>query len=308
MSAGAGEFIAATWAGGPGAPSPSGSASAPSLAAAGAGTCESPMLLAAGPTTGNTRHGESEQAGGCASSESKELVYKLDVTRRQRVTIEVDPQFDSVLYVRKDDCAEAESEVACNDDATAGAGKRGPSSRGSRIDEVLEPGTYYVFVDGYGSEAGPFRMNVQLADVPTLADACRQTRPLASAKIAGTLTGSFDHAHASCGADAKGPDALHRFDVAARARVRITEHSADFTPAVHLRKQCADEHSEIACADSALKSDEATWSGMLDPGSYVLFADSSDKDARGTYTLQTELAPDAVPGVLGDSGGDATKL
>ncbi|MDB4939373.1 MAG: hypothetical protein JWP87_6345 [Labilithrix sp.] len=308
MAAGAGEFMAATWTGGAGAPPASGTAAPSALAAAGTGTCESPLLLGPGATTGNTRRGEAEQAGGCASSESKELVYKLDITRRQRVTIEVDPQFDSVLYVRKDECAEAESEVACNDDATAGSGKRGPSSRGSRIDEVFEPGTYYVFVDGYGSEAGPFRMNVQTADVPTLADACRQMRPLGSAKIAGTLTGAFDHAHASCGADAKGPDAIHRFDVGTRARVRITEHSADFTPALHVRKQCADEHSEIACADSALKSDEAVWSGLLDPGTYTLFADSADKDARGSYTIDTELGPEAGSGVRGDSCGDATVI
>jgi hypothetical protein len=308
MSAGAGEFVAATWAGGTGAGAPAAAPSASALVTMGAGTCESPLPLAPGATAGNTRRGESDSTGGCAASESKELVYKLDVARRQRVTIEVDPQFDSVLYVRKDECGDAEAEVACNDDATAGSGKRGPSSRGSRVDEVLEAGTYYVFVDGYGSESGPFRMNVQVADVPSLAEACRQIHPLGPAKIGGTLTGSFDHAHASCGADAKGPDAIHRFDIAARGRVRITEHSADFSPVVHLRKQCGDEHSEVACAESALKPDEATWSGVLEPASYVLFADSSDKDARGRYTLETELAPEAGSGVRGDACGDATTL
>lgn len=308
MAAGSGDFVTATWAGGATAPGTGGPAATSALPSVGAGTCESPMPLTPGATAGNTRHGEADNSGGCASTDSKELVYKLEVPRRQRVTVEVDPQFDSVVYVRSGDCSDAESEIACNDDATSGSGKRGASSRGSRIDEVLDPGTYYVFVDGYGSEAGPFRMNVQLADVPTLAEACRQVRPLGAAKVAGTLTGAFDHAHASCGADAKGPDVPHRFDVAARARVRITEHSADFTPAVHLRKQCGDEHSELACSDSALKPDEATWSGLLDAGSYVLFADSSDKDARGSYTLETELAPEAGSGVRGDACGDATTI
>jgi hypothetical protein len=306
MAAGAGDFMAATWAGGTSAPSPAGSTPASALAQAGAGTCESPLPLVPGITTGNTRRAEAENAGGCASSDSKELVYKLDVPRRQRVVVEVDPQFDSVLYVRRDECGDAESEVACNDDA--GSGKRGSSSKGSRIDEVLEAGTYWVFVDGYGSGAGSFRMNVQIADVPTLADACKQIHPLGPQKISGTLTGSFDHAHASCGADAKGPDALHRFDLASRARVRITEHSADFTPALHLRKQCVDEHSEVACADSGVKADEATYTGVLDPGSYVLFADSADKDARGHYTLETELGPESGSGVRGDTCADAKTL
>jgi hypothetical protein len=308
MAAGAGDFMAATWSGGQTSPLPSGGTAASAVANTGSGTCEAPFVLGLGATIGNTRRGEAEHAGGCASSESKELVYKLEVTRRQRVTIEVDPQFDSVLYVRKETCGEAEAEVVCNDDSTFGAGKRGTPSKGSRIDEVLDPATYYVFVDGYVAESGPFRMNVQVADVPTLAEACRQVRPLGPAKISGTLTGSFDHAHASCGADASGPDALHRFDLAARARVRITQHSADFSPVVHLRKQCADEHTEVACSDSGVKSDEATWSGTLDAGSYVLFADSSDKDARGRYTLESELAPEAGSGVRGDACGDATTL
>lgn len=308
MAAGAGDFMAATWTGGPSTPGAAGSAPANALAGPGAGTCDSPLALVTGTTTGTTRRGEAEQVGSCANSESKELVYKLEVARRQRVVVEIDPQFDSVLYIRKDECTASDAEIACNDDATSGAGKRGASSRGSRLDEVLEPGTYYVIVDGYGAEAGAFHMNVQIADVPTLAEACRQVAPLASAKISGTLTGQFDHAHASCGADAKGPDAIHRFDLGARARVRIIEHSADFTPALHLRKQCADDHSEIACADSGVKADEATWAGVLDSGSYVLFADSADRDARGRYTLESELAPEAGSGARGDACGDATTL
>lgn len=307
VAAGAGEFAAATWAGGPAAPSV---ATTPetALAQAGAGTCDSPLPLVVGATTGHTRRGEAENSSGCANSEAKELVYKLDVARRQRVVVEVDPQFDSVVYLRKDGCADTENEIACNDDATSGSGKRGSSSKGSRLDEVLDPGTYWVFVDGYGAEAGSFRMNVQIADVPTLADACKHVRPLGAAKVSGTLAGAFDHAHASCGDDAKGPDALYGFDLASLARVRITEHSADFTPALHLRKQCAAPHTEVACSNSGVKDDDATYTGLLEAGSYTLFADSSDKDARGRYTLEAEIAPRGGSGVRGDSCADATML
>jgi len=308
MAAGQGEFLAATWAGGVPTVAAAVASSSPAQTT-GAGTCESPLVLSptAGVVTGNTRRGESEHAGGCATSDSKELVYRLELPRRQRVTLETEPQFDSVLYVRKDDCGDSDAEVACNDDASSASGKRS-SNRGSRLDEVLDPGTYYVFVDGYGNDAGNFRMTVSSADVPTLADACRQVRSLQGSKTSGTLAGSFDHAHASCGEDAKGADVLYKLDVAARARVRIVEQSSELPPAIHLRRQCTDEHSEVACADSGMTDEDAAWAGLLDPGSYVLFADSSDKDGRGRFTISTETAPEAGSGVRGDACGDATPL
>jgi hypothetical protein len=310
MASGAGAFVAATWAGSANGPARAAAAAAPS-ADAPRGNCESPIPLAVGTTTGSTRRGDADHTGGCASSESRELVYKLEVARRGRVTIEVDPQFDSVLYVRKEECAEAEAEVACNDDASgspAGNGHRSTASRGSRLDEVLDAGTYYVFVDGYGSEAGNFRMTVQVADVPTLADACQRMSPLGGGPTQGTLANGFDHARSSCGADAKGPDVVHRLDVPQRARVRITERSGDFSPVVHVRRRCADDHSEAACSDSGAAAAEATWAGVLEPGSYAVFADASDKDASGRYTLRADIAPESGTGVQGDACGDAIVL
>jgi len=308
MAQGAGDFVAATWTGGPATSSAPQTAAANAAHATGGGTCESPIPLAAGTVSGNTRRGEGEHTGTCASSESKELVYKLDVPRRQRVTIEVDPQFDSVLYVRKDECADTDAEVACNDDVQTGGGKRGSSNHSSRIDEVLDQGTYYVFVDGYGSEGGTFRMTVTLADVPALADVCRQARPLAGQKVTGSLTGAFDHVRASCADEAKGPDALHRLDVTQRARVRVIVHSDDFSPVVHLRKTCTDDKTEVGCSDSGAKSEDATFVGIIDPGAYTVFADSSDKAARGRYTIEAELVPEQGTGTRGDSCGDALPI
>jgi hypothetical protein len=308
MAQGSGDFVAATWTGGPATVGLPQATNAGAAHATGGGTCDSPIVLAAGATSGNTRRGEAEHTGGCASSESKELVYKLDVPRRQRVTIDVDPQFDSVLYMRKDDCADGDAEIACNDDVQSGGGKRSSSNHGSRIDEVLDGGTYYVFVDGYSNEGGTFHMNVALADVPALADVCRQARPLAGQKVTSTLTGAFDHARASCADEAKGPDALHRLDVTQRARVRVTLHSDDFSPVVHLRKTCSDDKTEVGCSDSGAKSEDATWVGLVDPGTYTVFADSSDKAARGRYTIEAELAPEQGSGTKGDSCGDAISI
>jgi hypothetical protein len=309
MAQGSGDFVVATWSGGAhgGGDLPAGGSGPNAQLAQGAGTCESPIGLAAGTVNGNTQRGESENQGSCGSSDSKELVYKLDVPKKQRVQIEVDPRFDAVLYVRRDECAESDSEVACNDDA-GGKSRRSSSASLSRIDQVLDPGSYYVFVDGYGSESGSFRMTTTLTDVPTLADACQRARVLGTTPVSGATQGTFDHASASCGDDAKGPDTVSRLDVAQRSRVRITHHSDDFSPVVHVRKTCTDDKSEVGCSNSGATDEDATFVGTLDPGSYYVFADSSDKEADGHFSLTAELSPEAGSGATGDACADAITL
>ena len=301
MAAGGGDYMVATWAGG--APAgPAGAAVAQSTPIpAGAGTCESPIQLTAGNYNGSTAHGESENEGSCANSTAREIVYKLELAARQRVSIEVDPHFDSVLYVRKDDCTAAEAEIACNDDA--------PNARKSKIDAVLEPATYFVFVDGYSNEGGTYGLKVAVSDVPSIAEVCRQATPLVSGTpVSGSTTGTFDRFNASCGDGAKGPDSTYKLDLDRRSRVRVVNASTDYTPLVYLRKQCADESSEVGCADSGGADHEAAFVGVLDPGSYAVFADASEHDADGSFSLTAEVAPEQGTGTQGDSCGDAIPL
>jgi hypothetical protein len=305
MARGSGDFVAASWAGGTSgvpAPAPTG---ASAIAANGVGTCESPLPLSVGTVIGNTRHGEAEQAGRCSNSEAKEIVYRLDVARRQRVTIDVDPTFDSVLYVRQDDCAESEAEVACNDDVASGS-KRSASTRGSRIDEVFDPGTYYVFVDGYNDDAGTYRMNVQVNDVPSLAEACQGATPIVG-KITGSLASAFDHGHGTCDLG-KGPDVIHRLDVPQRARARVVVRSDEFSPVIHVRRTCLDERSEVACTDAGARAEDATFVSVLEPGAYAVFADSSEKTSHGRYAIEADLTSEGGSGVRGDSCADALPI
>ena len=47
------------------------------------------------------------------------------------------------------------TEIACNDDL--------PDNRHSSVDSVLDPGTYFVFVDGFAdSSQGSFTMDVEV--------------------------------------------------------------------------------------------------------------------------------------------------
>jgi len=301
MTAGAGEFMAATWTGGAATRAQAAPASAPT--ASGVGTCDSPLPLSAGTFTGSTTRGESEHEGTCTSSTSREIVYRLELATRKRVTIDVSPRFDSVIYLRKEDCTDPDAEVACNDDA--------PHEHDSRLDEELEPGVYYFFVDGYSSEVGTYKMNVAMSDVPTLEEVCQKAGVLSTGLAAsGATRGTYDHLHSSgCGDNAKGPDAPYRFDLPRRSRVRIIERSSDFSPVIYVRKRCTDAKSEIACTDGGFVDGEATFASVLDAGSYTVVADGSDRDADGSYSLAAEVVPEGgQPGTQGDSCADATLL
>ena len=100
--------------------------------------------------------------------------------------------------------------------------------------------------------------------------------------VTGATAGSFDHVNAQCGDDAKGPDAIYKLDVPQRSRVRVTEHSDDFAPVVHVRRTCSDERTEIGCASTGAVDEEAAFTGLLDPGSYGVFAAISSCAARPT--------------------------
>ena len=301
MAEGGGDYLAATWSGGvegTGTGASTMPGASPVAGGGPAGTCDSPLPATAGTYEGNTARGESDNESSCAPSSSREIVYRMEITAPQRATIDIDPHFDSVLYVRKDDCSDTEAEVACNDDV--GHEKR------SHIQQVLEPGTYFVFVNGLSNEAGPYRLKVALEDIPTIAEVCRGARQLTPGiAVTGATIGGFDSAESTCGQGAKGNDAAFRLDLVSRARVRVTERSSEFSPVVHVRKSCIDESSEIACGEEGMSDDVATHTGILEAGSYTAFADSSGRDGEGHFTLLTETAPVQGTGAPGDTCPDA---
>ena len=302
MVAGAGEYVVASWTGGqPGRPAEAATVGA--TAQAGGGTCESPAALVPGQTyVGDTSDGRASEEGSCGNSNAKELVYRLDLAARQRVTVEIRAQYDGVLYMRKGECADSDGEVECNDDAPGGG-------RRSRIDRVLEPGVYFVFVDGYGEEEGAFRMTVRADPAGSASNACDGAPQLASfGAVQGVIGEASDMARASCGRDATGPDTVYRLDVPTRSRVRVTERAVGFPPVVHVRRACEDRTSELGCSAEGGAPGRVSWAGVLDAGSYFVFADSAAEAAVGDYTLTTETTADVGQSATGDTCGDAESI
>jgi len=137
----------------------------PTTSVRGNDTCASAVVV---PASGGAYEGDtsalrpdySATCGGRALS--SDAVYKLVLSERKRVTATVDASFDSVLYrfpaqTLGQTVCPPEKEAACDDDGAGGAG--------SQLSEVLDPGTYYYIVDGYGeSNAGSYIFAVAVMD------------------------------------------------------------------------------------------------------------------------------------------------
>ena len=236
-------------------------------------------------------------------------VYKLDVAGRKRVTLAVETgsKFDSVLYVRKGDCSDTDAEVACNDDAAPVDG--GPvDRRHSRVAEVLDPGTYYVFVDGFNGSTGSFKLHVELEDVPPLAELCADAPLLADATpVNGTTEGAFDEATASCGEGAHGPDSVYALALRQRSRVRVTEHSDDSRRSSTSARAAMTRRARSGAPTRGRPTTRPP-SSASSSRAIPIFADSSQREATGKFTLSAETSTENGSGTRGERCADAIPL
>ncbi len=300
VAAGSGSWVAEAWAGGSafGAATPG---SVSSNRSQPEGTCTSPLPLSPGVVNGSTTHGEANNSGSCGAGDSSEVVYALTATTRTRASFDVEADFDSVLYIRKDNCTEPSAEVECNDDSS--------DRQHSHIDTVLDPGKYFVFVDGYGHEGGDFKLTVSLAEAQAMVDRCQRAPRLGDGVTVMAPLSTSNDAQATCGGGAPGPDAAWRAEIPALARVRVIEHSDDAVPVVHLRRACADAQSEVACGESGAAAGDASVVGLFDAGTYYVFADAHERDASGRYSLLFQTAPPVgVGAATADACSNASSL
>ena len=303
MADGGGSYLLSNWSGG--------SASSGGASPDGPGTCASPIPITPGtPVTGDTRRGTAHNDGSCVGSEegetgAPELVYQITLERRQQVTVAVEQGagYDGTVYIRSGTCDDPSGEVAgaCNDDD-------GDTSH-SRITTALDPGTYFIFVDGFAHNAGTFTLNVTTADVPTMAEVCQNAATLApNSPVTGTLgPQDMNVFQARCGANARGPDKVYRLEVPQESRLQLHQES-DYDGVIYLRRACADAASEVECNDDAEDILHSRINTVVPAGTYFVFTDGYQANAAGNYTLEADLAPVAGGTVPGDTCADAQPL
>jgi hypothetical protein len=123
------------------------------------------LIAASGSYFGDTTGHLGETTGTCGGA-AGEAVYRLVLTAPTSVSLDTrGSSFDTALYVRAGSCGGGR-EIGCDDDS---GGVNHSSALGLG---TLQPGTYFVFVDGFtvdparGPDQGAYVLNVDLATTP----------------------------------------------------------------------------------------------------------------------------------------------
>ena len=109
-------------------------------------------------TTGDTSAANADRQGTglCASSATPEVVYRVTAPQTGKLVVAVDPSYDASVYIRSS-CTTQASQLDCAEDGLSGDLEVAQAN-------VTAGNTYYVFVDGWDGDAGPY--NVEFTLIP----------------------------------------------------------------------------------------------------------------------------------------------
>ncbi len=315
VALGHGTLSMSTWHGGAESGTGHGQPHGNNAVAGGPGSCSEPLPIELGQTVnGDTSQGSARLRGSCATGESPELVYRLHVPRRMQVTVTSEQQdFDGAVYILRA-CSSGGlpsrgpsrgqrggggNEIACNDDDQ--------TARRSRVVTVLDPGDYFVVMDGFDG-AGPFSLAAVGQDVPSADELCQQAPVVTPGQaIQGDTSREVDVFHATCANQTPGPERVFRLDLQTESRVQATLETPTYDGALYIRRACAQDNSEIVCNDDADSTRQARVNTILPPGPYYIYSDAYQATG-GAFTLQVDTAPAAGGTVAGDTCADAEAL
>lgn len=231
---------------------------------------------------GTTEGATDDYMGGCADEGgAPDRVYSITLAEPTWVQAQV-TGFDTLLYVRSD-CADPASETMCDDDSGP------PEHHGSRVAGWLASGTHYIIVDGYGTDAGEYELDVSFLPPPSN-DTCDTpvAIPASGTRVVNTMLGAGAERNdyqGTCGGT--GVDQVYSFTTAECTDLTATTDGIDTV--LYLRTACAstDPGEELACNDDISPDDSSSSISVADlmPGTYHVIVDGYDASVVGEYTL-----------------------
>jgi hypothetical protein len=249
---------------------------------------QAPQLTPGQDVTGTTAGclADTFQATCAAGARSPEKVYQLNVAARSRVRIDSSTTaHDGAIYIRRN-CADAASELVCNDDYG--------DNRHSMLTATLDPGTYYLFADGYAEgEQGAFTLRTQVARLGGAAvpgDNCTSAQPLAPGVIRGSTMSAGSDITGSCSTSQDAPDLVYALNLSEASRVRVRMVRSDMRVAFYLQSTCGAQASEVTCVAATPQDPSPMLERVLNAGNYFLIVDGVDENEFGDFEMNVEIA------------------
>jgi hypothetical protein len=264
------------------------------------------ILLPGKRVSGTTTGRSNRERGSCGGGDAPEAIFKIALPVTSDVFITTHgTRFNTVLYLRRDNCCG--EEVACNDDqdgrTTSVIAQRG-----------LEPGTYYIYVDGAtAADVGAFSLDVYATPAAAEAsEACGNPTRIPSDGIDGDTCKSVDDYSppAGCSSAVSGPNGRDQvFYFVLDAPGSVTFSTCDSTcidTVLYLRDVCSDPASVPlnGCDDDSCRASgscqlagnlvQSRVTAILDAGVHYLVLDTFAATSQapcGKFTI----TPTGVP-------------
>lgn len=260
--------------------------------AGGAGTnsdsCSDAEAIDAGERfTVDTLQARDDTRGSCGGEGGADVVRRLRVATRSRVRIGLSAaQFHGVVYIRRG-CAEDAAEVMCR-----GFDIVSRSDSTANLDATLEPGEYFVVFDGADVDSfGSVEVTTEITDLAAAQRACSAAPLLRSGReVSGTTASSTNQFEASCAGRATSPDRLYRLQLARRSFVSISLEATDFDGALHMRSDCTDASTEVACNDDDPDVRHSRIEGNFEAGTYYVVVDGYSSSNSGSFRLRADVS------------------
>jgi hypothetical protein len=229
----------------------------------------------------------------CARGAGPECILTIDVPERASLRIGVESdELDAALALSR--AGDPRDEIACADDTPTG------DTRHARLDATLDAGRYQIVVDSVDAATGVFELFAQLDPLPSLDQVCSAAVPIvAGLPMRGSTRGEPDRLVATCAGGAKGPEVIHKLEVARKSRLRIHQNG-EFDGSLYVRARCEDPSTELACNDDFTDGRSSQVTLTADPGSYFIVTDSYSRGEAGSYGLLVERIDEPVSRPLAD--------
>ncbi|MBI5487846.1 MAG: hypothetical protein HY905_10980 [Deltaproteobacteria bacterium] len=259
----------------------------------GGGTCDAPVPLELGATVrGSTQGGNDNITPSCVQpgdSSAPDAVYEVTIEQAGMLRANLQTQYDGVLSLLVECVGDPGAAIACNDDLVEQDTTR------SGFEVAVEPGTYYLVVDGYAAEAGGFSLSTEFEVQRDMGEVCAELPLLAAGEtVEGTTADQGDdfRTDQECAGGSRAPDVGYRLELTERSRVRLSLAS-QYDGALAIRRECAVASSVVACNDDFGESDPPRASQIvtaLDPGTYTVIVDGYEGE-RGRFELTATVVP-----------------